>query len=132
MKKSITTIFLLILSAQAYACIISPLYDVAMNVEKFKKKADLVFFGKLEQTTLINKYIHASNFTIIKTYKGKASKQVTIINKLHSSCSRPFSKVGTAYYVFANKTNKENEFIIDGYATFVPLNVAIETNMVLK
>ena len=57
---------------------------------------------------------------------------MTIINKLHSSCSRPFSKVETAYYVFANKTNKENEFIIDGYATFVPLKVAIETNMALE
>ena len=111
------------------ACIISPAQRIVMNTEQFIESSDVVFFGKLESLEQNNEEQKAS-FTVIKLYKGNTEFKVNVINKLASSCSRAFENVGTAYYVFAQKSEAKNTYTIpDASATFMSLQQAIDLEL---
>ena len=113
------------------ACIISPAQRIVMNTEQYIESSDVVFFGKLESLELNNEEQKAF-FTVIKSYKGNPEFKVSIINKYASSCSRAFENVGTAYYVFAQKSEAKNTYIIPApSATFMSLQQAMDLDLKL-
>lgn len=119
-------LFLLIFSATSQACIIDPFKMTTMHSEDIRKKSDVVFFGKLVEVVMKDNGSQEAKFIVIKSYKGNAIGNITIENKELTSCFRHFKTIGSAYYVFALKTNKPNTFKIPTSATFVPLEAAIE------
>ena len=125
--------FLMSFSALSAACIIDPLYRTANEYQRFVDESDLVFLGKFDSAEIQNQETQLAKFTVIKTFKGNAEfgEKLIIKNMLGSSCSRVFYPEGTAFYVFASET-EVGEFTIGRFASFVPMSVAIETDMGLK
>lgn len=127
MKKLVLTSLLLALSLASEACPISPFKRVTMDSDRFLEKSDVVFFGRLDSEEIDEKSMEqTATFTIIKSYKGNVSGQVTIINKLSSSCSRAFQVPQSAFYVYATATEQGAIYRISGFASFVPLANALE------
>ncbi len=129
-KKIIIAFIFLVPTTQANACIFDPFSNVAAHPDEVKQEHDIAFFGKLE--SLINDYKkreQTAYFSIVKIYKSDVLSTVKITNKLSSSCSRPFGKVGSVYYVYADKMEKEDGYEIDGYASFVSFTTALEADM---
>ncbi|WP_460227138.1 hypothetical protein [Aurantivibrio infirmus] len=131
--RKLISVTLIFFCTGTIACPIDPWYRVARNYEVFMEKADVVFLAKLESTTEHNKFDQTAEFTIIKAFKGfyEFGKTVQVKNHRNSSCSRSFVGEASAWYVFA-KLTADNELLIDSYATFVPMRVALETDMGLK
>ncbi|NIB41722.1 hypothetical protein HBA55_19105 [Pseudomaricurvus alkylphenolicus] len=131
----IVAFFLLLIFfySSAYACPIDPWYRVANNYENFLENADVVFLGKLDTYEMESELKQIATFIIIKGFKGdlKFGEKIVVKNHHNTSCSRQFHPPGAAFYVFANNVDS-GSYIIDGYATFVPMSVALETNMGLK
>ena len=122
------------------ACPREPAYDIAHNPERVYEKSDIVFFGqitRLEESEYIGTKSRIPfpqqivEFSIEKIFKGPTVETAKVVNKFHTTCSRKFYKEAR-YYVFANHGENEGEFIIDGYASFVPEAVAVEKNMILN
>ena len=124
--KILLTLSLLVFSPIASACAIDPFKMTTINSEEIKKRSDAVFFGKLKEIVLKENGTQEATFFIIKTYKGNVSGNIVIENKELTSCFRHFRTVGSAYYIFALKTEKSNTYKIPKSATFVPLEAAIE------
>lgn len=133
MNRVFVLIVLSLFFDNSWACIISPWHKVAISYQQYLERADVVFLGKLEKEKRIGEYYQEGEFTVIKSYKGNAGfgGKLIVINHYNSSCSRIFHPEGAAFYVFANR-NDEGELFIEGYATFVPMSVAVEVNMGLK
>lgn len=126
--KALILITLLVCAVSVDACIISPYHMTVTQSEEIRDKSDVVFFGKLSKLDTNKSGEQTAVFTIIKSYKGSLSGDVVIKNRfLSSSCSRPFRTIGSAYYVFALKTDDPGIYKIPSSATFVPLESAIES-----
>lgn len=122
-------ILIALISLDANACVISPFHTTIVNAEKLFVKSDISFFGRLDTET-INAEIREqiAVFTVIKSLKGNVSGQISIVNDLSSSCSRVFETPMSAYYVFAERDDDGLKYRINGRATFVPLEYAMEDN----
>ncbi len=133
MIKSIIFFILVSTSFSLNACPIDPFYRVAKDYETFLERADAVFLGKLESYELLTDYDQLATFTVIKSYKSdlEFGQSIVINNNFNGSCSRGFHPEGTAFYVFANK-DESGDFFIEGYATFVPMDIAIDAGMELN
>ena len=133
MIRSITLLVLALFAFDAQTCPIDPWYRVAKDYERFFEEADVVFLGKLDSYEKSGKYDQLADFTVVKSFKGVMNfgESVTVKNRHNSSCSRLFHPVNSAFYVFA-KMSEADGLIINGYATFVPMSVALETDMGLK
>ena len=118
-------IIMVILNLESGACIVPSSQIVSGNSDKFFSESDIVFFGRLNDEFIDEDTMkQTANFTVIKNYKGNARENVTVINMLTSSCSWPFQNDGSAYYVYAQMTEKESTYLIDGFASFVSLEDA--------
>lgn len=126
MRKLLLTLSISILVSPAFSCPIEPAYRLAGAPEKFIEQSDVVFFGKLVGFEDFRESEQIVEFSVEKVIKGNLPDTVTVINKLHTSCSRIFQVKGSKYYVFAGKTSDSKVLLIDGYASFVPESVAIE------
>ncbi|MAQ99463.1 MAG: hypothetical protein CMI00_02890 [Oceanospirillaceae bacterium] len=126
-KQRSIIIFLLcfLLSLTSNACIVPPSQRITSEEARFFDKADVVFFGRLDAEHIDDNAIkQTAVFTVIKSYKGNTRGKVTVINRMTSSCSRPFEKPGSAYYIYAQTTDDESSYLIDGFASFVSLEDA--------
>jgi hypothetical protein len=127
MKSLHKWVVLVFICVRANACIISPFQITIHNSEQLKDESSIFFFGRLDSQSIdiVNK-IQLVKFTIIHSYKGDVSGQISIVNDLSSSCSRAFENPMSAYYVFAMQDSESNNYKITGSATFVPLDYSIE------
>jgi len=125
--KHIVLTLLYIFSLTSEACPISPFKRVALESDKFMEQSDIMFFGRLDAEEIDpESRVQTARFTVIKSYKGDVSGQVTIKNKLRSSCSRRFQVPQSTFYVYAKATEKGAVYQISGFASFVPLGNAQE------
>ena len=128
MRMILTILLILIFSSELQACIISPFKRTAMNSDEIREKADIVFFGKLAKLSMKSTGEQTATFTVIKSYKGNVTGDITIRNEKLSSCFRPFQTIDSAYYIFATKVKKSNEYEVFTSVSngFIPLEAAIE------
>lgn len=127
MNKLLLVSLLFFFSLVSEACPVSPFKRVTMESDRFRDQSDIVFFGSLDTEEFDEKSKQqTARFTIIKSYKGDVSGQIIITNKLNSSCSRNFNVPQSAFYVYAKATEKPAVYRITGFASFVPLEYALE------
>jgi hypothetical protein len=125
MEKFILMLSLSVLALPGFSCPIEPAYRLVATPDKSIEEYDVVFFGKLVQFEDLRESEQIVEFSVEKTIKGSLPNTVTVINRIHTSCSRVFQVKGSKYYVFAAEANDSRALVIDGYASFVPESVAI-------
>lgn len=132
MSKIVIFLAVYMLSTNVIACIADPLHSVAQNPKPFNEHSDIVFLGKIIAFDDLTRKKQIVTFAVEKTFKGPELNNVTISNSLTSSCSRAFIELGSSYYVFAKLSKSDGNFVIESYATFVPLKVAEEHELTLE
>jgi len=119
-------LFFAVYAGIANACPVDPAVQIAFAPEGFIEKADIVFFGKLEDLSSDGSNQQVATFSVESTVKGPNLAYVTVINRLISSCSRPFQGVGSTFWVLALRRDGEEFYVIDIRGGFVPLEIAEE------
>lgn len=131
MKKILLVVLFIMSSTGVLACAISPFDAIVSNSDKFFENADVVFYGEVMDLSTKGEYTQVAEFHVTKTFKGGEYNKVTIENKMHTTCSRPFDGKGNKYIVFAKRGSFENTLHINGYATFVPMILSEEVELKL-
>ena len=129
MKKILFSTFILLISLDALSCSSDPQINTARQYKWHLDNSELVFFGKIASFDDIKGFEQTVTFIIHKTYKGPEYQTVTIINKLHSSCSAMFINKGSNYYVFSNFSKKDGYYIIKKGASFFTQDIAEKFNL---
>ena len=125
-------LLLLFLSYETFSCEVFPMDNVVKSHKSFYENSDVVFLGTLKSQE-INEHEQVAIFVIEKKFKSKnvLGKEITLKNRLLSTCSYAIEPVGKSFYVFA-KITEFGEYTLDDYASFVPLSYAQNNDMVLE
>ena len=110
----------------ASACPVEPAVQIAFAPDKYIEESDIVFFGKLEGLSTQSSNEQVAEFSVNRIGKGPDLANVTILNRLISSCSRPFQVIGSEFWVLALKRDDGEMYVIDIRGGFVPQEIAEE------
>ena len=132
MRYLLATNFLSLYVGVSLACSIDPFVTTSRYADFLMEKSDIVFFGKLTALETSSNGAQQATFEVIKHIAGKNNEFHTIVvkNEHMTTCFRPFTTIGSAYYIFGSKSGSGNSYMVSSSAHngFLPLEWVVEND----
>ena len=130
--KLAVAVMLLAMSAQTLGCAVSPAYQITESPNLYKNRYNTVFLGIVSSIHQLSDRSEVAEFDVLKLLKGEIPETIQVFNRFTNNCSTYIGEPGSRYYVFGNVNASGTEMQLDGFPSFVPERVAIESGMLEK